>query len=125
MVQIQKSPTIKKRNPHFLSFLTLDRTPLHYLCRKKEAASFVKSGRDTTKQRQQNKKDSESYFGVLENLINSGISVDSRNYMGETPLMQAAAKGNEEAVRFLLEHKADIKVTNKYHFLTLLSHFSL
>lgn len=49
----------------------------------------------------------------LEQLLADGTSVDSANKDGETPLMVAAKKGQQEAVARLLRHGADINKTDK------------
>jgi ankyrin repeat protein len=56
------------------------------------------------------------YFTLMETLLNLGAEINLQNVFGETPLMQASFHNNEEAVRFLLEHKAKWKLKNKYSF---------
>jgi ankyrin repeat protein len=65
----------------------------------------VKSGvssKDSTK----------GYIELLEQLISVGVDINLKNYRGETALMQAAARGNLEAISFLLEHKANPLIEN-------------
>jgi ankyrin repeat protein len=49
----------------------------------------------------------------LELLLDKKVDIDEKNYLGETALMQAAGRGNVEAVKWLLEKKAKWKLTNK------------
>jgi len=93
-------------------------SPLHYLCRK------IPQHESQTKQTTEDKKswaskrfsskerEVDTYFEVLDLILEKGVEIDCQNYLGETPLMQAASKGNEDAVTFLLEHKADCKKVN-------------
>lgn len=53
-----------------------------------------------------------AYTSLLSTLIERGVDLNQKNEKGETPLMQAAQKGNDEAVMFLLANKADWKLTN-------------
>jgi ankyrin repeat protein len=56
----------------------------------------------------------DTYYEVLDIIHQRGVDVNTKNYLGETPLMQAASKGNEDAVKWLLDHKADYKDANLY-----------
>lgn len=42
----------------------------------------------------------------------TGVNVNQRKYLGETPLMQACRSRNEEVVRVLLDAKADVHLVN-------------
>jgi len=75
-------------------------TPLHYLCRKPYDDGNSKE------------KAHETYFGLLEELVTKGVDINSQNYLGETPLMQACSRGNQPAVEFLLNHKAKTNIAN-------------
>ncbi|KAI1458536.1 hypothetical protein F4805DRAFT_474124 [Annulohypoxylon moriforme] len=58
-----------------------------------------------------------TYFdlqGAVQLLYESGHNVDPKNIYGETPLMWAAAKGNEAMVEQLLDLGADSRMEDKY-----------
>ena len=42
-------------------------------------------------------------------MVNKFVDIDHRNYMGETSLSLAAAKGNIAICRFLVKKGADVK----------------
>lgn len=94
---------------------------LHYLCRKtqvEESPKNPKKGRDKASKISSSKYDdsmiySSPYLTLLQTLLEKGVEINQQNDRGETPLMQAAQKGNEEAVHFLLGYKADYRLTNK------------
>ena len=44
----------------------------------------------------------------MEALLGAGAAIDARNGVGETPLLMAARAGNNEVVRLLVEHRADV-----------------
>mmetsp|Transcript_19481 Transcript_19481/g.27178 ORF Transcript_19481/g.27178 Transcript_19481/m.27178 type:complete len:694 (-) Transcript_19481:65-2146(-) len=46
------------------------------------------------------------YFLLMDTILKKGLDINVQNVFGETPLMQAAARGNVAAVKFLLEHRA-------------------
>jgi len=46
-------------------------------------------------------------------LVEHGSDINATNSDGDTPLMIAAARNNDGAVKLLLDHKADISVENK------------
>lgn len=105
-------------------FNPIYRSVLHYLCRKfygysepsdadkKNVAPRRRSGSSSQKYKFDKERESEVYLEVLELLLEKGVNIDGQNFRGETALMQAAAKGNESGVRFLLDHKANWKLTN-------------
>eukprot|EP01116_Phalansterium_solitarium_P024102 TRINITY_DN8717_c0_g2_i1.p1 TRINITY_DN8717_c0_g2~~TRINITY_DN8717_c0_g2_i1.p1 ORF type:complete len:755 (-),score=332.11 TRINITY_DN8717_c0_g2_i1:955-3219(-) len=88
------------------AWLTKDRhSVLHYLVRKQY------EDRDSPSKKKI------SYTGLLEDLVvKRAVDVNGANYRGETPLMQAAGHGNETAVRFLLQNKADPDLKNQQGF---------
>ena len=45
-------------------------------------------------------------------LIISGVNINTRNMMGETPLMEAAGKGYTEIVELLLNKRVNINISN-------------
>jgi serine/threonine protein kinase/ankyrin repeat protein len=49
---------------------------------------------------------------LLGRFLQSGANVNAKNNFDETPLMQAAGRGNILAVRFLLQHGADWQAVN-------------
>ncbi|MCB1826772.1 MAG: ankyrin repeat domain-containing protein, partial [Coxiellaceae bacterium] len=49
---------------------------------------------------------------MLEYLLGQGVSIETKNANGATPLNFAIAYGSKEAVNFLLEHGADVSVFN-------------
>jgi ankyrin repeat protein len=63
-------------------------TALHYMVRR--------SGEDP-----------ELYRKILKLMSDKKVQVNAQNLIGEGPLHSACLRGNVEAVRFLLEHKAD------------------
>lgn len=79
-------------------------TVLHYLARKCPPPESSKG-----KKRNSNE---DEYFRLLEEILDKGIDINAKNFMGETPLMQACARSNETAVKFLLDRKAKYKLTN-------------
>jgi ankyrin repeat protein len=50
----------------------------------------------------------------LEDLLNKGAKTEERNWLGVTPLLWAAIKGNEKACATLLQHKADLNCDSIY-----------
>lgn len=50
---------------------------------------------------------------MVGSLIRAGVNVNLKNIEGITPLMAAAESGNEEAIKVLLEHNADVSDTNE------------
>jgi len=76
--------------------------------------SFTSSS--TTRSRILRKKDESyqpmNYFELLEYILLKGVDINFLNYLGETALMQACARGNIEAVNFLLKHRAKAKIAN-------------
>ena len=50
---------------------------------------------------------------MVGSLIRAGVNVNTKNFEGYTPLMAAAEVGNEEAIKVLLQHNADISDTNE------------
>lgn len=59
----------------------------------------------------------EELIEVLDLMIEHGVNLECKNYFGETPLIQAAAKGLTESVRFLLDHHSNVNTTNTYFYL--------
>lgn len=49
-------------------------------------------------------------LSMVKQLLKSGMSVNSKGFLGSTALMKAALKGNEEMVKLLLDFGADIYV---------------
>ena len=45
-------------------------------------------------------------------LIMSGVNINTRNIIGETPLMEAAEKGYTEIVELLLNKRVNINISN-------------
>lgn len=50
---------------------------------------------------------------VLQRLIEKGVDINKANAQGETPLLIAAAKGNEQNVNVLIENNANINATDR------------
>jgi ankyrin repeat protein len=50
---------------------------------------------------------------VLDLLVQFGVTIDPKNKWKETPLFQAASKGLIEAVRYLIDHGADVNCPNQ------------
>lgn len=50
---------------------------------------------------------------VLQRLIEKGVDINKVNAQGETPLLIAAAKGNEQNVNVLIENNANINATDR------------
>ena len=48
----------------------------------------------------------------MEALLGAGAAIDARNGEGETPLLMAARAGNNEVVRLLVEHRADVNAAD-------------
>lgn len=46
-------------------------------------------------------------------MLDKGAGIDAQSIRSETPLHQACARSNEEAVRWLLANHAELHVTNK------------
>jgi len=57
---------------------------------------------------------------MLEKLLKAGAEVDERGPEGETPLMLASRNGNVDAIKVLLDHKADVNATDKLRGTTAL-----
>ena len=58
--------------------------------------------------------------GLLPWLLNEGVHPDCKSYPGDnTPLMQAAADGDLESMRLLLDHGADPNARNENNELPL------
>jgi ankyrin repeat protein len=57
--------------------------------------------------------DRTTYKSVLNLLIEKGAEVNAQTRHGEAPIHQACLKGNREAVKFLLKHKANVNLANK------------
>ena len=51
-------------------------------------------------------------YSMLENLVQSGVNVDTRSDIGETPLILATRNGHDEVVRFLLTQDANVDAQN-------------
>ncbi|KPY59980.1 Ankyrin domain protein, partial [Pseudomonas syringae pv. spinaceae] len=49
---------------------------------------------------------------MLERLLEKGLPADLRNHKGDTLLMLASYHGHQDAVRVLLNHKADPEIRN-------------
>ena len=47
-------------------------------------------------------------LAMMQDLITRGVSVDTKDKMGQTPLLIAAAEGQVEAVRLLIQHGATV-----------------
>lgn len=58
---------------------------------------------------------SEELIEVLNVMIEHGVNLECKNKYLETPLLQAASKGQAEAVRFLIDHGADVNTKNKFN----------
>ncbi|CAD6195177.1 unnamed protein product [Caenorhabditis auriculariae] len=54
-------------------------------------------------------------------LLESGADVDSKDFVGATPIYWASEKGHLEVVRLLLDHEADVEIANKDGWTPLLS----
>mmetsp|Transcript_24436 Transcript_24436/g.48065 ORF Transcript_24436/g.48065 Transcript_24436/m.48065 type:complete len:931 (-) Transcript_24436:230-3022(-) len=58
----------------------------------------------------------EGDVALLQAVQTTGISMDTHDYDRRTPLMVAAAEGHYSAVKFLVEHDADILFTDRWGF---------
>eukprot|EP01100_Stratorugosa_tubuloviscum_P013982 TRINITY_DN7226_c0_g1_i1.p1 TRINITY_DN7226_c0_g1~~TRINITY_DN7226_c0_g1_i1.p1 ORF type:complete len:763 (-),score=369.26 TRINITY_DN7226_c0_g1_i1:12-2300(-) len=54
-----------------------------------------------------------SYIAVMDHMLSRGVEIESQTKFGETPLHQSCERGNEDAVCFLLEHKASPNKVNR------------
>jgi ankyrin repeat protein len=84
--------------------------PLHYLSRRGPQMNLRK--------KRNSKSDEDDYIKILKLLIlsaeKSGVDViNYQNNNGETPLHQAAAGENEDAIKYLLKCKASLDIENK------------
>jgi ankyrin repeat protein len=52
--------------------------------------------------------------GDVRSLLDKGAQTEARNWLGFTPLLWAAARGNENACAILIEHKADVNASSPY-----------
>eukprot|EP00027_Filamoeba_sp_ATCC50430_P004823 CAMPEP_0168560428 /NCGR_PEP_ID=MMETSP0413-20121227/11055_1 /TAXON_ID=136452 /ORGANISM="Filamoeba nolandi, Strain NC-AS-23-1" /LENGTH=851 /DNA_ID=CAMNT_0008591729 /DNA_START=131 /DNA_END=2682 /DNA_ORIENTATION=- len=68
-------------------------TPLHYIIRGQYSEELIE---------------------VFDLMIEKGVNLECKNKYDETPLMQAAAKGLTESVRFLLDHHANVNSQNTF-----------
>ncbi|MCC8996044.1 MAG: ankyrin repeat domain-containing protein [Nitrosomonas sp.] len=50
---------------------------------------------------------------VLQRLIEKGVDINKANAQGETPLLIAASKGNEQNVNVLIENNANVNATDR------------
>ena len=57
---------------------------------------------------------------MIEALLKAGADVNAANANGTTVLMTAAASGNADAVKVLLDHGADLKAKENVHGQTAL-----
>ena len=57
-----------------------------------------------------------NYAKIIRMMIENGAQVNAGNKTGNTALHQAAAAGNDEAIKLLLKYGADIYIKNKYVF---------
>src|SRR5665213_1201503 len=51
---------------------------------------------------------------TVKSLLNKGVDVNAKNYIGMTALMRAAARGQTNMVEFLLDSGADINAKDKW-----------
>jgi ankyrin repeat protein len=51
---------------------------------------------------------------VIKLLLDNGANIESKNNTGETALLAAARSGHETALRFLMDHGADINTRGRY-----------
>jgi len=65
----------------------------------------------------------EELIEVLDSMIEHGVNLECKNKFGETPLIQAAAKGLTESVRFLLDHHSNVHTANEFNQTAL--HFAV
>lgn len=50
----------------------------------------------------------EETYPMMQYLVENNADIESRNNLGQTPLMQAALHGNFKAVKYLIENRADV-----------------
>lgn len=55
-----------------------------------------------------------SDLGVLQLLLDSGADMNAQNYRGETPLMEAIDRGQEETASWLIRAGCDVTLGNRY-----------
>lgn len=92
-------------------------TPLHYLVRVVEKPSKSRKGSFKNLKDYFSKDiNNVTYSELIELLIDKGVDVDTKTFIDETPLMQAARSGNEEAVKVLLKRNANRTLANKLKF---------
>lgn len=84
------------------------------LLKNKADATLVNEDQNTTLHFlvRRSSPDKERYYSLLKSVLEAGVEINSKNYLGETPLMFACQHGNEIAVRFLLDHNSDFATTN-------------
>ena len=58
--------------------------------------------------------------GALQELLEDGADIDSRNQCGQTALTIAAHQGHSDMVRFLIENDADLDYSAKYNLSALM-----
>lgn len=101
LLQNKADPTLANREKNL---------PIHYWSRRNP--ELVKK----TKKSKQNPIPLEEtqYARILKQMIDAGVDVNAQNEYGDTPLHQAAASGNDDAIILLLKSKAKIMITNSY-----------
>ena len=57
---------------------------------------------------------------MIEKLLKAGADANERGPQGETPLMLASRNGNLDAIKILLDHKADVNAKEKLRGTTAL-----
>ena len=60
----------------------------------------------------ENEKKKKEMIGSLQNLINSGMDINTKNKDGKSAVHQAVLKGSENTARVFIESKADMKVAD-------------